>query len=309
MCIRDSSTRGRSKTVRGREGIIVTALGEERLTLLEILGLDESEFEILLLDDDTEEEKPLRELVENKTQEYSEKPEEVFDLLFNREIPYWKIDEKPTTNGVYYEDRRTTEYNYSLKKVYEFLKELCGQTYYQPEIVTNVTKFYKDDYNDWKNCIWWPHRDSGYNGIIFFSDECGTNLYSPDYERDSVTQTHEHKHPWVKKGEYTVLKTLEPKFNKLVFFDGLKFPHGMDVSSDRYFGDDKSVIAGFGLIDKKSVLIIGQDKGENLDTRIDISYKIIIGNAREICENGSGGVTIAANTNDKTIAYFLNEIN
>ena len=63
------------------------------------------------------------------------------------------MDEKPTTNGVYYEDRRTTEYNYSLKKVYEFLK-LCGQTYYQPEIVTNVTKFYKDDYNDWKNCIW-----------------------------------------------------------------------------------------------------------------------------------------------------------
>ena len=37
---------------------------------------DESEFEILLLDDDTEEEKPLRELVENKTQEFSEKLEE-----------------------------------------------------------------------------------------------------------------------------------------------------------------------------------------------------------------------------------------
>jgi len=42
----DFSSRARSKTVRGREGIIVTALGEERLTLLEILGLDESEFEI-----------------------------------------------------------------------------------------------------------------------------------------------------------------------------------------------------------------------------------------------------------------------
>ena len=42
----DFSSRGRSKTVRGREGIIVTALGEERLTLLEVLGLDESEFEI-----------------------------------------------------------------------------------------------------------------------------------------------------------------------------------------------------------------------------------------------------------------------
>ena len=42
----DFSTRERSKTVRGREGLIVTALGEERLTLLEILGLDNSEFEI-----------------------------------------------------------------------------------------------------------------------------------------------------------------------------------------------------------------------------------------------------------------------
>ena len=42
----DYSTRGRSKTVRGREGMIVTALGEERLTLLEILGLGESKFEI-----------------------------------------------------------------------------------------------------------------------------------------------------------------------------------------------------------------------------------------------------------------------
>ncbi len=29
----DFSTRGRSKTVRGREGVIVTALGEERLTM------------------------------------------------------------------------------------------------------------------------------------------------------------------------------------------------------------------------------------------------------------------------------------
>ena len=34
------------------------------------------------------------------------------------------------------------------------------------------------------------------------------------------------------------------------------------LSGDRYFGDDKSVIAGFGLIDNKSVLVIGQEKGK-----------------------------------------------
>ena len=44
------------------------------------------------------------------------------------------------------------------------------------------------------------------------------------------------------------------------------------LSGDRYFGDDKSVIAGFGLIDGKSVLIIGQEKGEDLNTRIERNF-------------------------------------
>ena len=44
------------------------------------------------------------------------------------------------------------------------------------------------------------------------------------------------------------------------------------LSGDRYFGDDKSVIAGFGLIDNKSVLVIGQEKGEDLDSRIERNF-------------------------------------
>ena len=44
------------------------------------------------------------------------------------------------------------------------------------------------------------------------------------------------------------------------------------LSGDRYFGDDKSVIAGFGLLDNKSVLIIGQEKGEDLNTRIERNF-------------------------------------
>jgi putative nucleotide binding protein len=42
----DFSARGKSTTVRGREGIIVTTIGEERLTLLEILGEPNSTFEV-----------------------------------------------------------------------------------------------------------------------------------------------------------------------------------------------------------------------------------------------------------------------
>ena len=44
------------------------------------------------------------------------------------------------------------------------------------------------------------------------------------------------------------------------------------LSGDRYFGDDKSVIAGFALIDDKSVLVIGQEKGEDLNTRIERNF-------------------------------------
>ena len=42
----DFDSRGKSQTVRGREGIILTAIGQQRLTLLEILGSNDSEFEI-----------------------------------------------------------------------------------------------------------------------------------------------------------------------------------------------------------------------------------------------------------------------
>jgi putative nucleotide binding protein len=42
----DYNSRGKSSTVKGRDGIISTAIGEDRLTILEILGVPNSTFEI-----------------------------------------------------------------------------------------------------------------------------------------------------------------------------------------------------------------------------------------------------------------------
>jgi len=42
----DFIPRGKSTTVKGRDGVIITAIGEERLTILEILGVSNSAFEI-----------------------------------------------------------------------------------------------------------------------------------------------------------------------------------------------------------------------------------------------------------------------
>ena len=44
------------------------------------------------------------------------------------------------------------------------------------------------------------------------------------------------------------------------------------LAGDRYFGDDQSVTAGFGLVNHKSVLVIGQEKGEDLNTRIEKNF-------------------------------------
>ena len=44
--ILDSKLRAKSITVHGRTGIIIIAIGEERLTLLEILGIEDSTFDV-----------------------------------------------------------------------------------------------------------------------------------------------------------------------------------------------------------------------------------------------------------------------
>ena len=42
----DYTQRGKSTTVRGREGLIVQGIGEEHLTLLELLGVQNMNFEV-----------------------------------------------------------------------------------------------------------------------------------------------------------------------------------------------------------------------------------------------------------------------
>ena len=51
------------------------------------------------------------------------------------------------------------------------------------------------------------------------------------------------------------------------FIDNL-FKNFINLSGDRQFGEDKSVLAGFALFENKSVLVIGQEKGDDLDSRI-----------------------------------------
>ena len=167
-------------------------------------------------------------------------PLEVENYLFGEpdKIPLHKRYEKPSFNNVYFEDRRhDSEDNLDLKKVYDFLSSLCGEIYDSLDITTNCTRFKRHPFNDYKNCYWWPHIDDGYNGLVYFNhdSEHGTCFYD---ELVEPPDANEHAQPWGAKKDFIVIKTLEPKYNRLIFFDGYKFPHGMNICTDRYFGEE-----------------------------------------------------------------------
>ena len=164
-------------------------------------------------------------------------PKEVEEYLFDKDTPLHKIEQKPSYNNIHFEDRRLIKEDERLHSVVDFLSQICNQ---KPEthcIVTNMQRFFTNDFNDYKNYVWWPHQDNGYNGIVYFSDECGTNLYSTD-TTDELPNVPEHYKPWRLREKYKILKTIEPKYNRLVLFDGFKFPHGVDICSDRYYGEE-----------------------------------------------------------------------
>jgi len=59
---------------------------------------------------------------------------------------------------------------------------------------------------------------------------------------------------------------------KAKFFIDHLFEDFMPLSGDRFYGEDKSVISGFGKFNNNSILVIGQEKGEDLESRIERNF-------------------------------------
>ena len=59
---------------------------------------------------------------------------------------------------------------------------------------------------------------------------------------------------------------------KAKFFIENLFEEFIPLSGDRFYGEDKSVISGFGKFNNTSVLIIGQEKGQDLEKRIEHNF-------------------------------------
>ena len=73
--------------------------------------------------------------------------------------------------------------------------------------------------------------------------------------------------PW----QTTMVARHEDRPKSKFFIDNL-FEDFISLSGDRHYGEDKSVLTGFAKFNGQSVLVIGQEKGENLDSRIERNF-------------------------------------
>ncbi len=99
--------------------------------------------------------------------------------------------------------------------------------------------------------------------------EVNTNEISNLEEKikKKLEKIYSNLNPW----QITQVARHEDRPKAKYFIENL-FSDFISLSGDRFYGEDKSVIAGFAKFNNQSVLVIGQEKGENLDERLDRNF-------------------------------------
>ena len=84
---------------------------------------------------------------------------------------------------------------------------------------------------------------------------------------DKLKKIYSDLDPW----QTTMVARHEDRPKSKFFIDNL-FEDFISLSGDRYYGEDKSVLTGFAKFKGLSVLVIGQEKGEDLESRIERNF-------------------------------------
>ncbi len=82
-----------------------------------------------------------------------------------------------------------------------------------------------------------------------------------------IKEVYSNLNPW----QTTLVARHEDRPKSKFFIDNL-FKEFIPLSGDRFYGEDKSVLAGFAKFNDNSVLVIGQEKGDDLNSRIERNF-------------------------------------
>ncbi len=111
------------------------------------------------------------------------------------------------------------------------------------------------------------------------------NLKNP-YNKEGISEVDTIKISKIQKDLEVKLEEIYSKLNpwqtvqvarhedrpKSKFFIENLFDNFIPLSGDRFYGEDKAVISGFAKFEGQSVLVIGQEKGEDLEKRIERNF-------------------------------------
>ena len=84
---------------------------------------------------------------------------------------------------------------------------------------------------------------------------------------DKLNEVYSNLNSW----QTTLVARHEDRPKSKFFIENL-FDDFIPLSGDRFYGEDKSVLTGFAKFNGNSVLVIGQEKGEDLDSRIERNF-------------------------------------
>ena len=82
-----------------------------------------------------------------------------------------------------------------------------------------------------------------------------------------LSEVYSNLDPW----QQTQVARHEDRPKSKFFIENL-FEEFILLAGDRFYGEDKSVLTGFAKFNQTSVLVIGQEKGEDLNTRIERNF-------------------------------------
>ncbi len=99
--------------------------------------------------------------------------------------------------------------------------------------------------------------------------EVDTNKISQTQEEidKKLKEIYSSLDPW----QTTLVARHEDRPKSKFFIDNL-FDDFISLAGDRYYGEDNSVITGFAKFNGQSVLVIGQEKGDDLESRIERNF-------------------------------------
>ena len=88
---------------------------------------------------------------------------------------------------------------------------------------------------------------------------------------EKLKEVYANLDPW----QTTMVARHEDRPKSKFFVDNL-FEDFIPLSGDRHHGEDKSIITGFAKFNDQSVLVLGQEKGDDLNSRIERNFGMML---------------------------------